>query len=159
MKIVTILLAMVLILATGAASWFLTHQKSGGDLPASVKSQLSFRAYVPSGDFTIAPGTIKYDGMKAVLSLKINRLGKPFVVLTEQPYPDTLIYDKLIGTMSAEREVGNSVGKATVTHPKSAPDKEVVVVQADATLMFASSDVRLKDADWRSFLNSLQALD
>ncbi|HSX36522.1 MAG TPA: hypothetical protein VLG13_00135 [Patescibacteria group bacterium] len=135
------------------------HQNRSNDLPVSIKSQLSFRAYVPTGDFTIVPSTTKYDSRQALLSLQINKLGKLFTVLTEQPYPDTLIYDKLIGTMLAERQVGNSLGEATVTHPKSAPGKEVVVVQADKTLLFASSDVRLKDADWRALLNSLQPVD
>jgi len=79
-------------------------------------------------------------------------------MVTEQPYPDTLIYDKLIGAMNAQRQVGNSLGQATVTHPKSAPGKEVVVVQADTMLMFASSDTKLNDSEWRSILNSMQAV-
>ena len=154
-----VLLAGVVIVAGAIAGLFILHSRpklTGNELPANIKSQLAFKAYAPAGDYYIVRGSIKYDSQQQLLSINVGSQGKPIVALTEQPYPDTLIYDKLIGTMAAVREVGNSLGKATVTHPKATPDKEVVAVQADTTLLFASSDVRQNDADWRALLNSLQ---
>lgn len=158
MKRTVVLLAIIGLIVAGAAGWLVLRRSGSDAIPPDIKKQLTFKAYIPSGSYTIAKDKVSYDSKQAVLTYTIDNNGKPEVVMAEEPYPETLIYDKLIGTMNADRQVGNSLGEATVTHPKNAPGKEVTVVQADTTLMFISSDNKLSDAAWRDLLNSLNAL-
>ncbi len=130
-------------------------------LPADIRQQLNFVTYLPkTGNLVkLDKSTIKYDKQSAVLSMVATYQNNQ-VTITEQAYPDVLIYDRLIGTLKQYDEVQTKTGKVALTRPDAAGGSQVAVVSADnKTLVFVKTSKDLTKDEWLQFFNTLDATD
>jgi hypothetical protein len=150
--------ASVLLAVIVALSWHHLHPQT---LTAAqtLKKQASFPVYYPTSnqqDVSVDDATAKIAmmGGDKVLNFIVS-IGQKKVTISEQSYPDALIYDKLTSTFANQSEINTSFGKVTVGRPKDAPESQAAVVKTGDTLIFAKPDQDLSNQEWQLVFNAL----
>ncbi len=138
-------------------AFVLLHKSS--PIPSNIAKQLTFSAILPakSGSLIatkIDPSTYKYDPANKLLSFVVTTPSYTMVV-SEQNYPDVLIYDKLTNGMNPYDEIATKLGKVTLAHPKSLNGGQAAVVNPSGLLVFAKPSRDLTNDEWTRFFNSL----
>jgi hypothetical protein len=101
--------------------------------------------------------TFKYDKQDKVLSFVIDVQNKQ-VTVTEQAYPDALIFDKVISSFNVYNSFDSKTGKVYLGHPSpsAAPGaSQAAVTRTDSLLIFAKPDQSLTDEQWQQLFGSL----
>ena len=108
---------------------------------------------------TLDTKSVKYEKESAVLSIVLTFKNNP-ITLTEQAYPDALIYEKLIGPLKQYDEVQTKIGKAALTRPDATGGSQLGVINANnQTLMFAKTTKDLSGAEWQQFFNQFYPIN
>ena len=135
-------------------------------LPEEVRHQLTFQPAVPKGrlvssdaeTYVFKPSSVHFDAKQGVLSYVVDTNSKPITV-TQQAYPEILIFDKLVGPMAQYDEIQTKLGKVALTRPPAA-GKQVAVMStyngSSGILLFAKSDNDLSKQQWQDFFTTLR---
>lgn len=151
-----VLLAVVVIISTRP------HQAY--QVPANIKSRLGFPALFlenSARQYSVNTKSIKYAQINTDTSIFSFIIQTPnnSISITEQAYPEVLIYDKLTNSIQPYSEVGSAYGQVTLGRPKDGGGKQAAVLKyGDATLIFAKPVHDLSDADWQYLFNSLDVV-
>lgn len=79
------------------------------------------------------------------------------VTITEQTFPEVLIYDKLTNSINPYSDIGTSYGKVTMGRPKNGGGKQVGVLKyQDSTLIFIQPTKSLTDDQVKTLINNLE---
>ena len=130
-------------------------------LPKYIEAQLNFIAMLPKNNDVVIleKQSFKYDKESSVLSVVVIYKNSP-ITITEQAYPDTLIYEKLIGPLKLYDEVQTKSGKAALTRPDAARGSQVGVINANnQILMFAKTTKDLSNVEWQQFFNQFYPIN
>lgn len=153
------LILLVIVVAVVVEFVRLRQSSKQSILPASVKQQLAMPALVPTEQFksyVLNQDSIKYDNSQKLLSYTLTSSDNS-VVITEQPYPDILIYDKLKNGIGEYKDIDTQAGKVTLGRPKDGGGAQVGVLNYhDQTLIFAKPQKDLSDDDWLQLFNTLE---
>jgi len=131
-------------------------------IPSTITKQLNFPILFlnkPSGSYQLEQSSIKYvnagnDGK--VFSYIVNDVSNP-ITITEQAYPEALIYDKLTNSINPYSEVGTIYGATTLGRPKDGGGGQVAVLKyGDGTLIFMRPQADVSNGDWLGLINSLE---
>lgn len=130
-------------------------------LPTTIKQKLAMPALTPvsqADNYTLNQDSIKYDDKEKLLSYTLASSDNSITV-TEQPYPDVLIYDKLTGAIGQYSQVDTTAGKVTLGRPKDGGGAQVAVLNYNnQTLIFAKPQKDLSDDQWRLVFNTLEVV-
>jgi hypothetical protein len=140
------------------------HEGEVYKIPSTIKNQLNFPVLFlknPSNGNVLEKNSIKYslqpDG-SMIFSYIVDQPDNS-ITISEQAYPEILIYDKLANSINPYSEVGTLYGKATLGRPKDHGGHQVAVLKyTDSTLIFAQSRNDISDPDWRQLINSLDTV-
>jgi len=128
-------------------------------IPAQTSSQVEFGTYLPKSvqtkDYILDQTSYVYDGTNKILTYKLHSDDNSLTV-TQQSYPDALIFDKLVGAMGPYSDIDTRYGQATLTRPPSIKNGQTAVIKIQATLLFIKSEQDISDATWRTVINALQ---
>jgi hypothetical protein len=157
------LITIVIILIAGFVLLNIS-KSSAHQIPKAIKSQLSFPVLFlnkPVGALSLVEGSIKYSdqpGGSKVFSYIVSANGNR-ITISEQAYPEILIYDKLANSINPYSEVGTLYGKVSLGRPKNSGGKQAAVLKyADSTLIFAQPSKDLSDDKWQQLFNSLNSV-
>ena len=123
-------------------------------IPASVRTQLTSTLLLPSGGgVVINLDLAKYDAPNKLLTFTVNYAGT-VVVFSEQPTPDTFVdipdaYNKLINGLDSYESFDTTLGTVHLTRPKKLNGKQMAVLSAKGTLLFAKATDTLTSDQWR----------
>lgn len=130
-------------------------------ISSKVKRQLTSTLLMPL-DYSVKidRASVNYDGVGKLLVYNVLTDGTKIVV-SEQPTPDQFVdipgvFDKLVASMNEYKSFDVDVGTVHLTKPKSINGKQAAVLNAKGTLLFAKSEAKLSDDQWRGFFNHLQ---
>ncbi|HSX48417.1 MAG TPA: hypothetical protein VLF41_02865 [Candidatus Nanoarchaeia archaeon] len=130
-------------------------------VPAQIKKQLAMPSLVPAEKFesyVLNQDSIKYDDKQKLLSYSLTSPDNS-VTVTEQPYPDVLIYEKLKNGIGQYRDIDTQAGKVTLGRPKDGGGVQVAVLNYhDQTLVFAKPQKDLTDDQWKQLFDSLEPI-
>lgn len=136
-------------------------KNSGTVVPQAISDKLNFRVILPVSsqqDSTIDKTSFKYDDSKKVLSF-IGHSDGTKISISEQTYPEILIYDKLVGTLNQYAEIQTKIGRVALTRPKSLNGAQTAVLSTyngtSGVLLFAKPDKDLTNDQWTQFFNNL----
>ena len=127
-------------------------------IPPDVQKQLNFNMLLPATNTTakLDKSSIKYDKESGVLSFLVNYQNS-VITVTEQAYPDVLIYDRLVGTLKQYDEVQTKSGKLALTRPDAAGGSQVGVLNVNnQTLVFIKPTIDLKNGEWQQLINTFE---
>jgi hypothetical protein len=115
----------------------------------------------PKNNYRVDKTSIKYstqpDGSQVFSYVVYSPSNR--VTISEQAYPDALVYDNLTNSLNPYSEVGTLYGNVTLGRPKDNGGKQLAAVKyTDSTLIFAKPDNDLSDNAWRSLFNDLETL-
>lgn len=130
--------------------------------PEHILSQMDFEPVLikqNSEKYIIDKNSFKFDPADKVLSYVIqNQQNK--ITITEQAYPEVIVFDKLVGSMGLYDEVQTKVGKASLTRPPNLKGKQVAVLNyQNSVLIFAQSESDLEKQKWRIIFEALESYD
>lgn len=133
-------------------------------LPVSVTNQVSYivLALEPSEAIRIDSTSAKYDAKDKILSYNVTLDGIK-VVVSMQPTPEMFTdipqtFDKVLADMSEYSKFETYIGTVHLTKPKNLEGRQVAVLNAKGTLMFAKPDSDLTDDQWRLFFKNMDIL-
>lgn len=139
-----------------AGGYLLLHNSS--PIPAPIAKQLTFSAVLPKQkelvNAQVDPSSYKYDSSNKLLTFVVNAPGYS-VVMSEQAYPEVLIYDKLVNGLNPYDEVDTKQGKVTLTRPNNLNGGQAAVANPQGLLIFAKPSRDLNKDEWQRFFNSL----
>jgi hypothetical protein len=155
------LMTAVLVLGLAVIFILVFQHKDKYTIPANIRSQLDFPVLFlknPTPKYALDISTIKYaaqpDSSKVFSFILLDQSNK--VTISEQAYPEVLIYDKFTNSLNPYSEVGTLYGKVTLGRPKYAAGNQVAGFKyTDSTLIFARPQKPLSDDQWRTLINSL----
>lgn len=155
-------LAILAFLAIAGAVFTLINYLNKPIIPASISSQLEFSPQIvtakPEG-FVLGTQTVAYDSTEKILTYDIAREGNT-ITITQQAYPEILIYEKLVNSMQVYQVIDTKAGKVSLTRPKNLKGQQVAVLNKNnQVLLFAKPTTELNEAEWRQIFNSLKTLD
>jgi len=149
--------------AIAVAIYFLPNRHTY-KIPSDVRSKISFPVLFlqePTPDLSLDKSSIKYSqttDSTYTFSFAIFDKGNR-VVITEQAYPDVLIYDKLVNGIKLYSETGSIYGKISLGRPGGESSQLGVMQYAQSTLIFAQPENKpLTDSDWTKLFNSLDPI-
>jgi hypothetical protein len=151
--------SVLLLIAVLILSWRLWLSSSSPSIDETLKKQASFTVYYPSDnqtDVKVDDASTKFamlEGEK-VLNFVIS-IGNSKVTVSEQSYPDVLMYDKLASTFLNPSEINTSLGKVIVGRPKDAPQGQAAVMKTGDTLIFAKPSQDLSNQEWQLVFKAL----
>lgn len=133
-------------------------------IPPSIAKQLNFPVVFlknPKDSYKVDETTIKYagqpDGSQVFSFVVYSPTSR--ITISEQAYPEALIYDKLTNSLNPYSEIGTLYGNVTLGRPKDNGGKQLAAVKyTDSTLIFAKPDSDLSDNAWRILFNDLVTL-
>jgi hypothetical protein len=157
------LMTAVLVLGIAVVFILVFQHRDKYTIPADIRSRLDFPVLFlknPTPKYTLDISTIKYaaqpDGSKVFSFVLLDQNNK--VTISEQAYPEVLIYDKFTNSLNPYSEVGTLYGKVTLGRPKDAAGHQVAGFKyTDSTLIFAQPQQPLSDNQWRTLINALDA--
>jgi len=130
-------------------------------IPQVINNKLNFQVILPVTSrkgSTIDKTSFKYDDTNKVLSF-IAHEDTVNISVSEQSYPEILIYDNLVGTLNEYAEIQTKIGKVTLTHPIRLNGGQTAVLSthnsASDILLFAKPDEALTSDQWLQFFNSM----
>lgn len=131
-------------------------------VPKNVQDQVNFQILVPersAANFETEKNSVKYDKNAELLTYVIKSKDKT-ITISQQAYPEILIFDKLIGSLNLYGEVQTQVGKIALTRPKDLNGGQAAVLNYNnQVLIFARPDKDLNETEWREFFNNLKVTD
>ncbi len=134
------------------------HHTKNITLPANIQSQVDFTPLVPqksSNNFTVDTNSFKYDFNNKLLTFTGITFNSP-VTVTEQAYPETIVFDKFVNALGVYDEVDASVGKVSLTKPPAANGNQVAVFSYNnKVLVFVQAQHDLTKEQWQQLLNVL----
>lgn len=150
-----IVVALVII---GGVTGLIWHMRSSAGLPKAISQQLDFEPRVLKADVNVKVATLmgsyKYDQSTKVLTF-IVLVGNTKVVISEQSYPDILVYGKLVNAFNIYSEIDTKTGKVSLGRPKDNGGGQAAVVHANNLLIFGKPDKDLTDEEWKAVFNNL----
>jgi hypothetical protein len=154
-----VLIGGILLLVAAVAVGVDKYQKSRIAIPAKINSQINFPVLIPSKQSPMLntdETSFKFDKSQGVLSFIVSKSGKK-ITITEQTYPEALIFDKLVGTLNQYSEIQTKIGKVELTRPKNAGNSQVAVANSHSqTLIFARASGDLRNDQWQELFNNLE---
>ena len=150
------------IIVVAAAVYFIFIKSSDQyKIPPTIATKLSFPVLFlknPTTVYRLDNTSIKYtsepDGSKVFIFVVYSQKNR--ITISEQAYPDVLIYDKLSNSINPYSEVGTLYGKVTLGRPKDGGGRQAAVDNyTNSTLIFAQPTSDLGDADWQQLFNNL----
>lgn len=147
------------LLVLGSGAWLIyTHAHPKNAIPAVIAKQLDFTPRILTSNtasaLSLAPQTYKYDAATKVLSFE-TLVESIKVVISEQPYPDILVYDKLVNAFNVYSEIDTKAGKVSLGRPKENNGGQAAVIHSDNLLIFGKPDKDLTDMQWKEIFNNL----
>ena len=158
-QLVAVVTAIILIIST-ILFWQL-WLKPEKILPVTIEKQINFVAILPTSKdiVKVNKNSIKYEKKSNILSVLVTYKGQT-ITITEQAYPDILVYEKLVGTLKQYDEIQTKIGKVALTRPDAAGGSQVGVVNVNnQTLVFAKATKDLTKDEWKQFFNELSVVD
>jgi hypothetical protein len=128
-------------------------------IPASISRQYNFQLLVPNNttpaQVSEVSKTLKYDKQNKVLSF-VTVVNNKHVTISEQAYPEVLVYDKLINGFNVYSTLDLKAGKVYLGHPGNPPGSgQAAVTRTDNLLIFGKPDQNLTDDQWRTIFDNL----
>ena len=97
----------------------------------------------------------QYDKTRRVITYHTEMTSMKFVV-TEQPYPDTLIYEKLLTSLNPADNLTIKSGTVTFIKPKDVSSGQTVVGHLGDLLMFVHTDSNPTTEQWQSLFAMME---
>lgn len=144
--------------------FFYFNQAKNNILSSDVKKRLDFNVIVPAQDSSFSGYSLNKNSFKVVKDNEENIFsyelfkGSEKITITQQIYPDILIYDKLTNSIKPYAEVNTINGTVTLGRPEGAKGRQVAVARPKNLLIFAYSSRDLSNGEWRSVFNSLESI-
>lgn len=162
--LLTIALATGLLLAGGALlAWLGTSGRLGSvyRLPRDLKDQTKFAVYVPAhldtSPYRIKPESVKLSRIEGEGVLNFILIGPGHeITISQQAYPDALIYDKFTNSLNPDAEAGTDLGNLVIGHPVDAKGHQVAGLRVGDTLLLGRPTADLTPDQWRAALNTLE---
>lgn len=129
-------------------------------LPRDIKAQASFSVYVPPydiRDMRLKPESVKLSQLDGDTSINFV-MGTPDgdVTISQQAYPDALIYEKFTNSLNPDTDISTDLGKLYVGHPADAHGKQVAGMKVGDTLLLGQPTRDLTPERWRDLINTLE---
>lgn len=153
---------LLLLIFAALGFWLWPRPSTKIIIPASISRQYNFQPLIANNStpaqVTEVSKTLKYDSQNKVLSF-VTVVDNKHVTISEQAYPEVLVYDKLVNGFNVYSTLDLKVGKVYLGHPGSAPGGgQAAVTRTDSLLIFGKPDQDLTDDQWRTVFNNLVAV-
>lgn len=161
----------VLILGIIGALGYKWYSSRPTQIPNSIKTQVSFNPImlqeqsVAVGDsqFKVDKNSFKFEKQQEDKIISFNLISADNkVTISEQQYPDILIYDKLVGTMNQYDEAQTKIGKIALVRPATLNGQQTIVLSTyngtSGVLLFAKPDKDLTKDQWIQLFNNLEVV-
>ncbi|HEX7259984.1 MAG TPA: hypothetical protein VF272_03565 [Candidatus Saccharimonadia bacterium] len=137
------------------------------EVPKPIKSQLNFDPILPSQKsfeigsitYTLDASSFRYDKEAGILTYLL-LVNQRKLTITQQAYPEILVYDKLVGAMHQYGEVPVKLGRVALTRPENLKGKQTAVLStfngSSGVLIFISPETDLAKDQWRQLFNNLR---
>ena len=141
------------------------YQSTAGNIPPTIKKQVSFNVFYPRPDpaITVATNSFKYDTKEKLLSYVVNYANTP-ITIAEQATPQNFIdipqaYDKLIETLGEYGSFQSYYDKVSLTRPKEFNGQQSAVMNSKGTLVFAHpTKGDLSEDQWKKLFNGFEVI-
>ena len=159
----SILIALAVLLGVTGVLVAASQLGSENPLPDNIRRQLDYKAIYPAETSQIDKGSYQYRADKKTLSFRITTNGKE-VIFTEQSTPDELGRDEqayyqalsLRPYAQFRTELGNVALVRFWQSGNLEPAGQSAVLAAGGTLLVASSQKGLTNAEWKDLFDSLK---
>lgn len=133
-------------------------------LSSQVRKNLDFSVMLPPTDLKPLGYSLNKSSLKTFKSGEDNILSYELVkdgakiTITEQSYPEVLIYDKLANGIKPYSEIKSVNGTVTLGRPQGPEGRQVAVSNPRDLLIFAYPTTDLTDKQWKEIFDSLEVV-
>jgi hypothetical protein len=150
---------LVLMIFTVLGFWLWPRPSTKIVIPESISRQYNFQPLIANNSspaqVTEVSKTLKYDTQNKVLSF-ITIVDNKHVTISEQAYPEVLIYDQLVNGFNVYSTLDLKAGTVYLGHPGNPPGSgQAAVTRTDSLLIFGKPDQNLTDDQWRTVFDNL----
>jgi len=156
-RLVSLLLAIFIVIIVG---YFVYVISNSDPIPTTIQKSVTFPIFYPkpSKQVVIKSSSFKYDKSKGQVTFSIG-YDKRNITFAEQSSPDSFsadpnFYQSLVQSLNDYASFETIDGQVNLTLPNQTKD-QTAVMNAKGTLLFANSNGKLSQANWKLLFNTL----
>ncbi len=158
LAVITYVILVMAIMLAGSLMIINRHKTNTIVVPDYIQNQLNFMPVLPKANtenFNVNQDSFKYDPENKILSYTANGQSTAMTI-TEQAYPEVIIFDKFVGALGLYDEIETKVGTVSLTKPPTANSKQVAVLSYNnKVLVFIQAQNDLTKEQWKRVFDSL----